>query len=96
MDEHRRSSKPKPYQVKTIIADYPEVIAQDGDPVGSFRLSYEHRIETGDAHPVIARDYCRSPKEQTALLQKVNQMLHDKVIRPSSSPWKSPVVLIPK
>jgi hypothetical protein len=59
-------------------------------------LPYQHKINTGNANPVITRDYRRSPAENDALKKEVEKMLEKKVIVASDSDWCSPVVLIKK
>ncbi len=56
----------------------------------------EHFIETGDSLPVHSVPYRVSEKERTIIADQVEKMLADGVIRPSSSPWSSPVVLVKK
>ena len=53
-------------------------------------------INTGDAHPVKQRPYRMPLEKRKVVEQQIREMLDAKVIRPSSSPWASPVVLVPK
>ena len=55
-----------------------------------------HTIETGSARPVhcVPRRY--SPAERQQIQEMTSKMLAAKIIRPSRSPWSSPVVLSPK
>jgi len=56
----------------------------------------EHEIHTGDALPIHQRPY-RVPYAKRELVEKeLRGMLEAKVIRPSTSPWASPIVLVPK
>ena len=53
------------------------------------------RIETvGD--PVYQRPYRAALTKRQVIEQEIDQMLADGVIEPSSSPWASPVTLVPK
>ena len=56
----------------------------------------EHRIETGDAHPVHSASYRVSEAERRIIQAQVKDMIEDDIVSPSSSPWSSPVVLIKK
>ena len=56
----------------------------------------EHKINTGDANPINSAPYRCSPKEREAIREQISKMLKDRIIQPSTSPWASPVVLIPK
>ena len=59
--------------------------------------SAEHKIIlTDNAQPVKQRDYRRGEAELAALKQLLTDMVRDKVIQPSTSPWSSPVLLVKK
>ena len=56
----------------------------------------EHEIHTGDIPPIRQKPY-RIPYAKRELVKKeLEEMLEAKVIRPSMSPWASPIVLVPK
>ncbi|KII60381.1 Retrovirus-related Pol polyprotein from transposon opus [Thelohanellus kitauei] len=56
----------------------------------------KHRIETGNHSPIKCRPY-RIPISLTKEVKsQIEQMLSDKIIRPSSSPWCAPMVLVKK
>ena len=56
----------------------------------------QHRIDTG-AHPPVAVPPYRMPPSQRALIdQQAQEMLENGVVRPSSSPYSSPVLLVKK
>lgn len=56
-----------------------------------------HRIPIQPHHqPVHSYPYRRSPKETQIINEQVQEMLKNHVIRPSASPWASPVVIIKK
>lgn len=56
-----------------------------------------HRIPVKSYHPPIqSYPYRKSIKETDIINQQVQEMLNNKVIRPSASPWSSPVVIIRK
>lgn len=55
-----------------------------------------HRIETDGTHIVRRRPYRVSSSERKVIQENVADMLQRNVIRPSSSPWSSPVVLVRK
>ena len=55
-----------------------------------------HSIYVEEAVPIRQRAY-RVPYSQRDLVQKeIAGMLADGVIRPSKSPWASPIVFVPK
>lgn len=55
-----------------------------------------HNIETGSHSPLRQRPYRVSAAERRIIEEQVDDMLHRGVIRPSNSPWASPVVLVKK
>ena len=55
-----------------------------------------HRIDTGDAAPVNHNPYRVSAFERRAIEEQVNKMLADGIIKPISSSWTSPVVIVSK
>ena len=58
--------------------------------------AFEHSIEIGDATPIRQAPY-RIPLSQRQLVKdELDKMLKMGVIRPSTSPWASPVVIVPK
>jgi len=56
-----------------------------------------HRIPIPSHHqPIQSYPYRKSAKETEIINQQVKEMLANHVVRPSSSPWSSPVVIINK
>lgn len=58
--------------------------------------SVHHSIDTGTSRPLRQRPYRVSPTERSVIEKEVQDMLSRNIIRPSSSPWASPVVLVTK
>jgi hypothetical protein len=56
----------------------------------------KHRINTGDATPIKIRPYRLSPAENEKASTEIKEMLANKVIRKSQSPWAAPIVLVKK
>ena len=56
----------------------------------------KHQIDTGDS-PLIKQVLRRVPLDQQQVVhQHVKDMLQNGIVRPSSSPWASPIVLVNK
>lgn len=55
-----------------------------------------HRIDTDGSCIVRRRPYRVSPSERKVIQENVDDMLQRNIVRPSSSPWSSPVVLVQK
>jgi hypothetical protein len=49
-----------------------------------------------EAKPVAQKPYRMSPKEKDILKKELDRMLEQGLIKPSHSPWSSPIVLVPK
>jgi hypothetical protein len=56
----------------------------------------KHRIDTGTAAPIRVKPYRSSQTEWEIINKHIKEMLKNRVIRHSSSPWAAPVVLAPK
>ena len=53
-------------------------------------------IETGDAVRIPLLPYRLLKARHQAVQNEVQQLLRAKIIEPSTSPWASPIVLVPK
>ena len=56
----------------------------------------KHSIDTGTSHPI--RQQCRRvpPFRREQAKKMIDDMLQKDIIQPSSSPWASPIILVPK
>ncbi|XP_064470350.1 uncharacterized protein LOC135385104 [Ornithodoros turicata] len=78
-----------------LLYSFEDVISQGDSDIGRTTL-VTHQIETGTTPP-IKQTPRRVPSHCRQLVeQKVNEMLDMGVIRPSSSPWAAPIVLVQK
>ena len=82
-------------KLETLLASYSDVFALDSSELGTTDV-VTHSIMTGD-HWLIRQPVRRTP---LALREKVDtlvrEILEQKVIEPSESPWASPIVLVQK
>ena len=82
-------------QLKALLKEYRDIFAVKPEELGSTDL-VQHHIDTGDNAPLRSRPY-RVPHAQKETIENhINDMLSRDVIQPSTSPWASPVVLVPK
>ena len=65
------------------------------DVPGKTSLVY-HSIPTGDACPVRLPPYRLTHKAQETLREEIKILLGQGIIKPSTSPWAAPIVLMPK
>ncbi|UYV63821.1 hypothetical protein LAZ67_2005754 [Cordylochernes scorpioides] len=56
----------------------------------------KHSIDTENVKPIKHKRYRVSPKERNIINEQIQYMLKEGVIRPSSSPWAFPVILVKK
>ena len=81
-------------QLNALFQEFSDVFSQGEDDLGSTPL-LEHTIETHG--PPLRQPYRRqNPAVQREEMAQVQQMLVSNVIRPSNSPWASPVVMVRK
>uniref|UniRef100_A0A146M517 RNA-directed DNA polymerase n=1 Tax=Lygus hesperus TaxID=30085 RepID=A0A146M517_LYGHE len=87
-----------PHQTKErvlqMLQAYEELFDTPGQEGCSLPVS--HRINTGDAAPVVKRPYPVPERLRGEIRQQIDSMLEAGVIRHSDSPWSAPVVLVPK
>ncbi|UYV70144.1 K02A2.6-like, partial [Cordylochernes scorpioides] len=56
----------------------------------------KHKINTGDQSPIKQRPYRVAPSERRLIQDEVNKMIENLIVKPSESPWSSPVILVRK
>ena len=80
--------------LRQLIREYQDVFSKEGNPISSTSLG-EHEIHTtGPSIRLLFRR--QNPVIREIEQQQVKEMLRDEVIRPSASPWASPVVMVRK
>ena len=62
----------------------------------SFTNLIKHRIETRDELPVHAKSYRYPYCHKQEVQRQISEMLSQGIIRPSTSPWCSPIWIVPK
>ena len=81
-------------QLNGLFKEFSDVFSQEEDGLGCNPL-LEHTIETHG--PQLRQPYRRqNPAIRREEMAQVQQMLASDVIRPSNSPWASPVVMVKK
>ena len=89
-------STPTVSKLNVLLDSYLDVFVNGpNDPLGRTSKA-EHYIDTGDNRPSKQRPY-RIPVHLSSVVdEQVKDMLARGLIRPSNSPWSSPIVLAPK
>ncbi|RUA04547.1 MAG: hypothetical protein DSY43_06070 [Gammaproteobacteria bacterium] len=79
-------------QVNDLLVEYADVFS------GSPNLTdiATHQIDTGNSTPIRCSPYKIPQKLEDEVNNELEKMLDMGIIRPSTSPWASPVVIVPK
>jgi len=80
---------------KVVLPKIKEVSAKDINDLGECTLR-KHQIRTQDVAPIFIQPYRKSMAEREVIKKEVEEMLKANIIEQSTSPWSSPVVLVPK
>ena len=84
--------EPQRGQLTKVLLSYPSVLANTPGRT----TVVKHYITVGDAIPVQQKPYRIPYSQREVVKQELDQMLKAKVIKPSTSPWASPIVLVTK
>ena len=79
----------------TLLVAYQDVFNRSA-VVPTQTSQYKASIDTGTAQPLGSAPYRVSPAERRVIDKALDEMIEAGVVRPSKSPWSSPVVLVPK
>ncbi|UYV67705.1 hypothetical protein LAZ67_5001654, partial [Cordylochernes scorpioides] len=79
-------------ELKQVLERYGDLFSSR---LGRTNLA-KHRIDTEDAKPIKHKPYRVSAKERDIIKEQIDEMLTEGIIRPSSSPWSFPVILVKK
>lgn len=81
--------------LKPVLLKHRDLFREDPEHRGCL-VDIKHQIHTGDSMPIKKKLY-RLPESIKSLIQShITEMLEKDVIKPSNSPWSSPVVKVPK
>ena len=79
----------------TLLMDYADIFAVSKDQLGRTDI-LQHEIVTKNVTPIRQRFRRMSPQQKEEMRTLLNDMLEKKIIKPSNSPWASPIVLVKK
>ena len=87
-----------PESVQPILQDHSAVLepCQPGDTPEPSPIRSTHSIDTGSSPPTFASPRRLPPDKLQAAKQSFDVLLKTGVIRPSRSPWASPIHMVPK
>ena len=83
--------------IDVVIEEYQDVFGK-GNGADSFGYCdlIPFTIDTGDARPIRQRPYRVPLAKRKVIEDQIQDMLQDGIIEPSTSPWASPITLVPK
>ena len=79
-------------QVRNLLREYSDVFS--GNP--NLTNVAMHKIDTGDSQPIRCSPYRIPQKLEEEVNNEIEKMLEMGIIRPSTSPWAAPIVIVPK
>ena len=78
-----------------LLHEYREAFALSPGEIG-LTNRFTHKIDTGSEKPLAVAPYKTSPEKRKVTNQLVQELLDTNIIKPSCSPWASPIVLVKK
>lgn len=78
-----------------LLKEYSDIFHVEGNHL-TFTNKIKHRIRTSDEIPVYTKTYRYPEIHRREVQMQIQEMLNQKIIRPSYSPWSSPIWIVPK
>ena len=88
-------SKEEMIQFTKLVHQYTDVFSVDEDDLG-YTTTVTHKIPTVDELPVKVPHRTIPPNHREEVKQHIQKLLRQNIIRPSTSPYAAPVVLVRK
>ena len=85
-----------PTSIRKILADFPEVFSSDGFTASDPKHRVFHDLPTVPGPPVFAKARRLDPEKLASAKAEFLKMEKAGVVRRSSSPWSSPLHMVPK
>lgn len=82
-------------KLKTLLQEYKDVFSKNTSQMGKTNIM-KHEIDVQGSEPLRSKPYRVSQKEREIVDKQINEMLQHNILKPSHSPWASPVVLVKK
>lgn len=92
-DEHLSQIEKK--EIYGILEQYQDLF-QPPDEKLTFTTKIKAEIRTNDSNPIYSKSYPYPQAFKNEVSTQINKMLQDGIIRPSRSPYNSPVWIVPK
>lgn len=82
-------------QISKLIQSFQDIFFLEGQKL-SFTNAIKHKINTSDELPVYTKTYRYPYFHKEEVRKQIDSMLNQGIIRPSISPWSSPIWIVPK
>ena len=82
-------------QLQLLVSEFRDVFALTDEELGLTKLTV-HKIDTGDSPPIKRPPHRMAPGKLPEMKAEVETMLARGIIRPSKSPYSSPIVMVKK
>lgn len=83
-------------ELEQLLDEFSDIFADDTRSMGFTHVGEHEILIKEGCKPIKAKPYRVSPKERDIIKTQITEMLENNIIRPSKSPWASPVVLVKK
>lgn len=78
-----------------IIAEFSDIFYHENSPL-TFTSKIKHQIKTSDEIPIYTKSYRYPFIHKKEVETQIQKMLDQNIVQPSSSPWSSPIWVVPK
>jgi len=83
-------------QLDKLLCEFSDIFATNTHSMGHTHAGEHEILIKEGSRPIKSKPYRVSPKERDIIKNQIAEMLEHNIIRPSKSPWASPVVLVRK
>ncbi|KAI5735703.1 hypothetical protein M8J77_021620 [Diaphorina citri] len=83
------------FMLENLLKEFEEVFHMEGNPL-TFTNKIKHKINTTNEDPIYTKPYRYPAVHREEVRAQINKMLEENIIRPSHSPWSSPIWVVPK
>ncbi|CAF1644527.1 unnamed protein product, partial [Didymodactylos carnosus] len=78
-------------QIRQILNNHAQIF--DISKITQARTNIRHTINTGDSLPISSCSYPKTIQQRREMQEEIPKMMQNGQIRPSNSPWSSPVII---
>ena len=88
-------NKEEKQNVENLIKKYADRFHIAGEPLRATTV-LQHNIPTTDDQPIFSKQYRFPPVHKEEISRQVNELIDNKIIKPSQTPYNTPVRIVPK